>query len=84
MANYFDTDGMWDYNERFATPPSTKPTSLTLRKDGKIILDKVPSHKIRKYYKEHHITDGSSPRRVWRNKLIELGYTITNNYEKND
>lgn len=81
MANYFDTDGMWDYMSQFDKPATKKPTSLSLRMNGKIILDKVRSWEIRKYYKEKHVIDGSNGKRVWRVKLQELGYTITNNYD---
>lgn len=78
---YFQTDDRDDYFASLSPERKTpRVTSLTLSKGEKIILDKVRSFEIRYYYRNNHVTNGSNGKRVWRQKLIELGYTITNNY----
>lgn len=66
------------------TPEETKPkANLVLTdKNGALIFSDVKSFKIREYYKNTYgIHIGSNGKKIWREELTKLGYTISN-YEK--
>lgn len=71
---YFQTDDI-------PVSPPTKPRfNLILTSPaGKIIMKEVKSFKIRDYYKLNYgFKIGSNGKKIWREKLTELGYKIEN------
>lgn len=74
---YFQTDDRNDYFESLRNKnPTDKKITLT-NPLGVVIFEKMPSWKIRMYYKENHAPAGCNGKRIWREELKKLGYTIT-------
>lgn len=72
--SYFQTDDI-------PTSPPTKPryNLMLIDAKGKTLLKNVKHYKIRDYYKENYgKLIGSNGKRIWREELTKLGYTVKN------
>lgn len=72
---YFQTDDMPEYPH-----PNPKPLLRLISPSGAVIFNKVQSHELRSYYKNNHAPAGCNGKRIWREKLIELGYQVIKVY----
>lgn len=70
---YFQTDDAPSYH--IANPRSLLKL---ISPNGVTILDGVQSRFIKDYYKANHAPIGCNGKKVWRQKLTELGYKIQN------
>jgi len=75
MANYFQTDDRDDYLSQFDNKRA--PTNVTVIDPiGNTIFKSVPTWKVRAYYKKMYCKPGENGKKVWREKLTELGFLI--------
>ena len=77
---YFQTDDRDDYFESLENKSTNRRTSVSLKDPkGKIILSKVPTHKIRDYVKKNYPEFGNA-KKIWRKSIESKGYKVINNY----
>lgn len=69
---YFQTDDIPTTKES-----KPKPLLKLTSPEGLVIFENVKSWPIRIYYKCKYAPIGSNGKRVWRQKLTDLGYKIT-------
>jgi len=78
---YFQTDDRDDYFETLGKKPRKRLISVSLfDKKGNEIFKEVRTHVLRKYCKDNYVKIGNA-KHIWREKLIEYGYLVINNYK---
>lgn len=75
MAKYFQTDDRDDYFAQTDKEYSVKTVSVFNPKGSKI-FNSVQTRFVRDYYKNNYCNIGENGKRIWREKLTELGYRI--------
>lgn len=76
--NYLQTDDRDDYLSQFSRNKiRRRPTGYTLTSPiGEILLENVPTSKIRAYCKIKYLLLGQSGKHVWRSILLSKGYNV--------
>lgn len=79
---YFQTDDRDDYFDSLEKKHKNKCTSVTLiDPNGKEVLTKVPTHKVRTFVK-HNFPEFGNAKKIWRAAIESKGYKVINNFEQ--
>lgn len=77
MANYYQTDDRDDYFNSLDRSKRSPTTVSVIDPKGIMLFKSVQTWEVRQYYKDSYAKPGDNGKKVWRQKLTELGYTIT-------